>query len=223
MIADSIIRRPENKQPLEFYFALLRLGSIWNHAWCREYAIARLSEHQDLHLPKKVNLALKYSVEEWIKPAFRELCHVPVTHLTKEDVALLGSDFFYDLVLTQRRLEDSKRCVAYSEPRFRWAGEDTCEATQEECELGWRAAWWAYGAKMLLHPDSPKPTDDIAKELLRLRNVDSICDSCWLLTVQNLPPQCHTMQRHIDIMIDEAGEKLVSLDRYILNREFQLA
>lgn len=85
---------PENKQPLEFYLSLLCLGSIWDHAWCRDYTISRLSVHPDLYLLKRVNLALKFQVSKWIKPAFRDLCHVPLLSLMQEDVALLGSDFF---------------------------------------------------------------------------------------------------------------------------------
>ena len=77
---------------------------------------------------------------------------------------MLGSDFFYRLVTTQRKLEYEKVCIAYSEPRFRWAGEGKCEGSIEDCEHGWKDTWWAYGAKLILHPDTPKLADAVVTD-----------------------------------------------------------
>ena len=83
--------------------------------------------------------------------------------------------------------------------------------------------WWIYGAKMLLHPDCLKLADEVVDELITLADVDGVCNDCWLSTVTRLLSQCSLMKDHIDSIIDKAAEDLIPFNRYILNREFELA
>ena len=87
-----------NKQPLDYFLAILKLSMLWDIERGRIYAIYGLGKRQDLDPCLKMYLAKKYDIDEWIAPTFRALIERNLDDYVAEDVDMVGSDVFLIIV-----------------------------------------------------------------------------------------------------------------------------
>ncbi|KAJ7041725.1 hypothetical protein C8F04DRAFT_946856 [Mycena alexandri] len=103
-----------------------------------QYAVHYLQAHANFPAALRFRMGCDYSIVSWVKAAFDDLVAVPVIDMTVEDEALLGTQAFRALVLTQAKVTDHRMSLAVCPPLPTHA---TWCRNPAYCQTQWESAW----------------------------------------------------------------------------------
>ncbi|KZT19151.1 hypothetical protein NEOLEDRAFT_1152119 [Neolentinus lepideus HHB14362 ss-1] len=176
------------ERSLESLIAILNLGSFYQIAEAREYAIQTLNVRPDFRPALRLSLTRHNRILQWIEPAVHQLFKSSLADLSDIDAHLIGPEILLEVARTQAKIDLHRKHLALSPPKVVHSTY-LCD-DPKECSRAWNAAWWGEHdrpgvAKALLQPQKPIPGREIGERLQAI-NVSGMTFSCKALTLQHL-------------------------------------
>ena len=109
-------RREEDEVTLPYLLAVLRLSKFWGIRKGIKHAIRALNHRSDFQPFLKMNYALKYDIEEWIEPAFRQIVNHSRIHYRRAKIDTMGVDTFRLIMRTRIDTIQYRLSMAYTVP-----------------------------------------------------------------------------------------------------------
>lgn len=170
----------------EFFFEILNiLCSDWDplpysediltnilsmcHKWevkpGMEFAINGL-QAMDLSPARSLELALFYSIPQWIEPAIAKMMDIPVATYQLEQIASFGQAFIF-LAKAREMVGLQRLHMGYTAPPVFLGFGHSCD-THAMCLKAWDEFWLKVVARDILHPVTPLRFDKICEYLTNL-------------------------------------------------------
>ncbi|KAJ6626522.1 hypothetical protein B0H10DRAFT_2211119 [Mycena sp. CBHHK59/15] len=149
---------------------LLKVSDLWQIDMGKAYAIRNL---KDMYLlpSRRLELAGKFSIPEWVEPAVMAIFEGKLSDLTDMDLLCIGLKVYSILVRGMERMEIEIKRTANVEPRMVVDPDCQCQ-NHGACIAAWKRLWWDKIGRKLLHPDKPMKTDTIIGEVIRFAHKD---------------------------------------------------
>lgn len=154
---------------------MLKLSTLWEVSRGRNHAILHIPGHIDLTPKLQLELARRYSVNDWIEPSFRAMLRTSPTALAIHDVNNIGVIAYHQLMTTMWEIHELRISVAGNIPP---AVPDIFCSTQQECQRAWGKEWWGGFARHLLNPEVPLTGEEALSMLENLSSVPGMCKAC---------------------------------------------
>jgi len=178
---------PPPERP-ERLVALLRLGNLFQIDDAKEFAIASLSSHPDIHPTLKLQLSRQYTLEEWLAPAFRTLLRLPLASLTPAEVDRLGLFAYSTLAKAKESVDEHRKEVAQSFPVV------NLPYRHPNCFKSWKATWWIELGQLILSSDWSSWQETM--NYIAGNDMPGVCEACK-------PRYAHEVQEHSKIWAEQ--------------------
>lgn len=136
----------------------------------KTYAVDAL-KHMYLPPSRRLELAGKFSLHDWVEPAVTEILEGKLSDLADTDLNRIGIQVYSILVRGKERMEIEMRRTANVEPALAADPDWQCQK-HAVCVAVWKQLWWDKIGRKLLHPDRPITTDAILAEAKKLVHKD---------------------------------------------------
>ncbi|KAJ7613811.1 hypothetical protein DFH06DRAFT_1146559 [Mycena polygramma] len=140
------------------YTNLLKLSDMWEIEAGKACAIKNL---EDIYLPpsRRLQLACRYKIPQWIEPAVRWILNHPLKELTLDDLTRMGLEVFGILVKGKEHMDVEIRRTANVAPRMIEDPSWECDQ-HKSCAKVWKRLWRKEIGWLMLHPTIPmKPSE----------------------------------------------------------------
>jgi len=185
-------RYDNDKNPIvistEQHVLLLESSDFYQMPRLKDHATAQL-EHKldDIRPAKRVELARRFGIQEWLHPAFFQIVTGPVEHLRAEDLDLLGPTTVHLLMQHQAAMSRLRKTLAYA-PITGHHIVCTRRGHNGQCDEAWIAFWREKVAERLLKPESVTEENGM-KIYHQYRMTNIIAFLCrWLIEEANEIP-----------------------------------
>lgn len=170
-----------------------------------QYALKQLNS-RSLSPVRRLLLAQRLTITEWIPSAFRDLLNIYTPVLSLSDYQALGPRNLWVIECTRAKIQYHRRSVAFRAPAVVHDPAKCRPADRQKCNDTWSAAWWGGFCPLYLHPDRPVSSEEA---LCDLENacIPMMEPECQALTVKALA-MTDALQREetmITIAIEELG------------------
>ncbi|KAJ7442959.1 hypothetical protein FB451DRAFT_1057155, partial [Mycena latifolia] len=154
----SVNSPPDHKERV--YTNLLKLADRFIMPAGRAFAIKSL---EDIYLPpsRRLELAAKFSIPDWIAPAVKWILNRKLTDLTPVDLDRIGIGMYSILVQAKEKMDVEVRRTANIAPAMVQDPTWKC-ADHKRCTSTWKRLWRDEIGWKMLHPTFPLKPDDIA-------------------------------------------------------------
>lgn len=157
---------------------LLKFADKWEIEAAKMYAISAL-KHMALSPSRRLHLAGRFTITEWIEPAVRDILDNPLTKLTDDDLKAIGLKVFSMLVKAKELLDVETRRTALVPPAM---GKDPAWECQDHasCLAVWPKIWFERIGKKLLHATTPLKLSQIRAEVSKYETLmyPGLSDHC---------------------------------------------
>ena len=171
-----------------------------------EFAIHHLERQSTIFPPRRLELARRYSIFQWVKPALKLLIFEDFlwVGLTPEECNQISFHVYRIITKARGIVERERWSLALIRPQLRLS---TCP-NHGGCEKAWKTFWEAKMQLRLLHPADPLPLDEIADHVqkhlnsLELAQMTSHCKEAIVVQLQE--------NRLIESILDSATEAVIT-------------
>ncbi|KAJ7137895.1 hypothetical protein C8R44DRAFT_728089 [Mycena epipterygia] len=150
------------------YTNLLKLSDKFIMKAGKRYAIKNL---EDIYLPpaRRLELAGKFGIPQWVEPAVKYILNHKLTELTAEDLALIGLGVYAILVKGKEFMDVEIRRTASRAPSMIQDPSWNCP-DHKSCDTTWKRLWRKEIGWKLLHPTFPMKPDEILWTVQKFRD-----------------------------------------------------
>ncbi|KAG8923026.1 hypothetical protein FRC02_011449 [Tulasnella sp. 418] len=187
---------------LERYEALLSSASRFLAESARRHAIRALEDIPEsvLRPARKLYLARRYHINEWLAPALRKIISMKAKDLSPEDIANLDADAhqtYLTITQTKEKIQEWQASLLFSTPPLQHRPQCHENAV---CEATWTIQWRSYA--MLLHyPQERMTTMDVWSKMTAA-NVPEAMGDCFVQAVNALSGSNFLTKE--SLLVDEA-------------------
>lgn len=192
--------------------SLLKLGTFLEMTSERKFAIHYITEDSFISPAKKIELARKFNVPQWIKPAFVALAYRTPLQITDEDIDLLGLTTYAILTKTHARIIRQRTLLSLAAPPM--VHSEMCPS-RYSCEAGWKEFWWTKVGRWLHHPDTPPRLTELSDHVGSIDMIMGVSMLCQQETVEKLRSMA-ALQKEI-IIAEEGAAEVVQFHRTLGN------
>ncbi|KAF8184626.1 hypothetical protein K438DRAFT_1974420 [Mycena galopus ATCC 62051] len=142
------------------YSNLLKLSCLWEIEAGKKYAQKHL---EDIYLssPRRLELACRFRIQEWVAPAVKSILKRPLSELNAGDLERIGLHVFVILVKGKEYMDvEIKRTARLAPPMIEDPSWE-CE-NHKSCIKVWKRLWCDQIGQKLLHPTFSITPDQIA-------------------------------------------------------------
>ncbi|TCD60228.1 hypothetical protein EIP91_010525 [Steccherinum ochraceum] len=132
---------------------ILRLGTLWCIPEARWFAVRELEHTNGFENAKRLSLACKYNVSDWIKPSFISLAKHHI--LASEDIAVLGTALSTLIIQCQKERSQFRASLVTANPPAQ------CDTSHERCSDIWPQLWQVIALKLLVFKQCIYWEDDL--------------------------------------------------------------
>jgi hypothetical protein len=138
---------------------------------------------------RKIQLAIEYSLTDFVYPAVVQLVDKPLRDFTEYEIEQLGSKVYHIITKAKEAIEKEARLVAAFPPPFvATASPPTSECpNHQQCISIWKKVWWNVIARSILHPF--RPTSISARsmnDLILATEFPGMMPNCKSTVIQHL-------------------------------------
>lgn len=163
--------------------SLLKLATLYEMESVRNFAIYHLQSSRGVSSAMKIELARKYTVPEWIAPAFKVLLATGTPYISRADVNRLGLETYYILANAHAEIVEARARLSLVAPPI--VHGDQC-VDRRYCEVAWKEFWLTKITRWLVNPDDPPHIADIPDHIRTLLPVQSMGMQCQQATLTEL-------------------------------------
>ncbi|KAJ7496441.1 hypothetical protein FB451DRAFT_1385846 [Mycena latifolia] len=175
---EALASHPEDRERICTH--LLKLADKWEIEVGKQYAITAL-QNMALSPSRRLHLAGRFTITDWVEPAVREILDKKLTDLTENDVAAIGLTVYSKFVKAKEMLDAEIRRTALVAPAM---GKDPAWECHNHpsCLAVWPKLWFDKIGKKLLHPTTPIKLNQIRAEVQKdeTLNHPGLSDNCRL-------------------------------------------
>ncbi|KAJ7094161.1 hypothetical protein C8R44DRAFT_645559, partial [Mycena epipterygia] len=134
----------------------------------KKYVIKNL---EDIYLPpaRRLELAGKFGIPQWVKPAVKYILNHKLTELTAEDLALIGLGVYAILVKGKEFMDiEIRRTASRAPPMIQDPSWDCPD--HKSYDTTWKRLWRKEIGWKLLHPTFPMKPDKILWTVQKFRD-----------------------------------------------------
>lgn len=163
--------------------SLLKLSALYLMPSVRDFAKHHIANSYRIGPAIKIELARKYSIPEWVAPAFKSLVERGPSSISLEDAEHLGLRVHFILAQAQAQInEERTRLSLVASPVIHGYG---CNS-QVRCELAWKEFWMVKVSRWLINPDDTPRIADICSHIETLLPISSMESRCQQQTLAKL-------------------------------------
>lgn len=163
--------------------AILKLATFYEMEAERNWAIHHITKDTFIDAATKIDLARKYNVPEWVRPAFQELIYVRPIKLQKEVVNTLGLYTYDVLMKVQDLIRLERDSLAISAPTV--VEHDSCK-THHRCVAAWKEFWWTVLGRHIHHPINTPRLQDLYSWIASEGDLPGMTFGCQERTMEKL-------------------------------------
>ncbi|KAJ7023807.1 hypothetical protein C8F04DRAFT_1193114 [Mycena alexandri] len=184
---------------------LLKLSDMWQIRPGKTYAISVL-ENMDLPASRRLELAGRFTIADWVKPAVKKILNKNLGSLTDHDIRAMGWKVYSILVKAKEMLDAETRRTAFVPPAMTKDPAWECKE-HSSCLSVWPKLWFDKIGRELLHADRPIQLNEIAGKVLKDDTLKHarLSESCRIDMVN----QCFDMTFADDGIITACAEAIV--------------
>ncbi|KAI0691446.1 hypothetical protein BC835DRAFT_1307499 [Cytidiella melzeri] len=190
--------------------SLLKLGSLYQMKLVLTFAQYHIKDEPRISPATKINLARRYTIPDWVRPAFEALVRTGPLHITDEDIDQLGLVTYAILTRAQAEIARERLRLSLAAPPTVLG--DGCVA-HDRCEGAWKEFWGIKVSRWLNHPDKPprlSKTCEFIEQLGDIPFMRSRCHSETLLKLRGMAPL-----RAEERITEEGVEKVLAFHRLL--------
>ncbi|KAJ7916414.1 hypothetical protein B0H13DRAFT_1551135, partial [Mycena leptocephala] len=124
-------------------------------------------------------LARRYRVDHWIKPAFERLMELPMTDLDMVLIDRLGQAGYSWLVKTKANIDKHRKQFTFGTPVIQ--NDPDCKVSAY-CGAAWYREWNTKVPKLVHHPEAHVSLINVLKQLANTE-ITGLCNACQKRTV----------------------------------------
>lgn len=177
-------------RPIAFWALALQTADFFGSPVVTNIAKTWLGDRKDFDPMLRLQFAIKYSIADWITPAFRCLVYLPLSSFTTEELNSIGFAAYRILAETQSKITDHRTLCALTVPPVEHSQECLNSGHSDQCNKSWAHAWWGEAIKhgiavALIHPNRI-PGRKILSQLPNIITSYHMVSSCRQQTIRLL-------------------------------------